>query len=199
MIDRTNVIRRAIPVLKRKTCICATVASAIAIAGVLAIAPDASAASVERAGLLAIPGVTTSIVETTPTFSVVLEPTGTNTSNSTASPDATAVPDIPIDCQVNLQQYVHYSDPGNDISWHWTWKCDFAVEVSGSHTIQYNNYPYSTSGYLSEGTSGNENIRWDGCKNGWWQGFASGTFSAPEHASVNWEGASPAYDVTNCP
>jgi hypothetical protein len=107
-------------------------------------------------------------------------------------PDAGPV----INCSVNLSQYVHYSAPSNDISWHWSWSCDGDATLTGSQALFYNNYPATSGGYSSgPGFSGGVNARYANCMAGWWQGIMSGTFTAPDYTPASVEGSSPANNV----
>ena len=130
----------------------------------------------------------------TPTVTVVLYPNSavTNVSVPDASPH--------IVCTVTLSQHVHYSKPGDDISWHWPWSC-----VGGSVSLSGNQSLVRDGGALDDRTglrprvsSGNENLRYPNCVNGTWQGQAAGTFTRPGYTPSSWEGASPAVAITGC-
>ena len=109
-----------------------------------------------------------------------------------------AAPDVPIDCSINLTDYVHYSKPGNDVSWYWSWACDGLVHLTGSQALYDEGYPIRTSGVNSSGISNSENIRYDGCVGATWFGQASGTFTAAGHGPASFAGDSPD-NLINCP
>lgn len=110
----------------------------------------------------------------------------------------TDVADVPIDCSIDLTQYVHYSVKQNDTSWHWKWSCDGEVELSGGQALYDYGYPVVTGRVASAGTSGTENIRYDGCVSTDWWGSAYGTFTSPNHGPASFEGSSPT-NLINCP
>ena len=96
-----------------------------------------------------------------------------------------------------LRDYVYYSKPSNDISWHWTWSCDGEATLTGSQALFYNNYPATSGPYSSgPGFSGGVNARYALCMVGWWQGIMSGTSTAPGYTPASVEGSSPSNHVT---
>jgi hypothetical protein len=129
------------------------------------------------------------------TVTVVLSPSA---ASGTSAGQPAAAPNIV--CTVTLSEYVHYSNPGDDISWHWSWTCNGgAVSLKGSHSLKRDSFTEMTSSVSNSNTSSaSENIRYAACVNGNWQGFASGTFTRSGYQSSTFEGASPATDITGC-
>lgn len=105
-----------------------------------------------------------------------------------------------INCQVNLGQFVHYSVPGKDVSWHWTWTCDGDVTLTASSVLRASVlgavFPIAFGSSSQTGFSGNVNVRTSECIRTSWYGEASGTFSAPNHLSRTFEGSSPTSKIT---
>jgi hypothetical protein len=126
-------------------------------------------------------------------ITVTLSPLSSSTPGA-ASPAAGPV----IVCYVNLGQHVHYSNTGKDTSWHWTWSCDESVSLTGGDALYVQGYPIVTGGVAGGGTSGNENIRYNGCVGAYWWGSAYGTFSAPGYTPGSFEGSSPT-SLISCP
>lgn len=118
--------------------------------------------------------------------------------SNAAQGGATPAVERPINCQVDLNEWVHYSAPGNDTSWHWSWACDGPVNLNGSQALYDEGYPIETSGVHSSGVENIENIRYNGCVGATWFGQASGTFTAPDHGPASFAGGSP-NNVIRCP
>lgn len=161
--------------------------------GMCVLAPSALAApsgAPTQPAPIAFPG----FAPATPTVTVVLTPSAA--SGVGAAPAAS--PDIV--CTVTLSQIVHYSKPGDDISWHWPWSCEGgAVNLTGNQSLVRDGGAWMTGPVSASGkSSGNENIRYPDCVNGTWQGQASGTFTRVGYTPSSWEGASPARDITSC-
>lgn len=185
----------------RRTLIAGAVvsASAGALSTGLANAHGVGTAPPASAGTPSIGGPSTSKLQVLSPLPVVTGPiTVVLPAIQSSATQSVATPDVPITCQVNLTDYVHYSAPGNDVSWHWKWTCDFDVYVSGSQALYDEGYPIKTAGYSGAGISETENIPYNGCVGATWYGQAYGTFSAPGHLSVSFGGGSPS-NMISCP
>lgn len=136
---------------------------------------------------------------TGPTIQVVLP---VSPGANLISPTLSITPDVPIDCTVDLGEYVHFSVKGNDISWHWDWTCDGFVSLAGGQAIKRDGVIKNSSGVSGTGAAFEEigeNIRYGTCENGTWQGTAYGTFTSPDHGPASFQGASPTgQDITGC-
>lgn len=123
-----------------------------------------------------------------PARSVALTPS--NSSSPAAGPR--------IICDIYLGNYVHYSAPGKDTSWHWTWSCDEPVHLSGTSSLFDEGYRVTSAPASGTGVTGNENVRYDGCVSAYWYGYASWTFTAPGNTPASGEGGSPTNKIS-CP
>ncbi|MGO9956844.1 MAG: hypothetical protein ACLP50_12815 [Solirubrobacteraceae bacterium] len=152
-----------------------------------AVAAGASADyAVTPAGYPAASGVLTS----------VLKPL-TPLTGSPAAPAAPAVLPV-ITCSTNLKNYVHWSKPSQNTSWHWDYTCDDAVTASAYSTLYYQNFPVAYGPATDDGITGDFNPRYNGCLKGYWYGSAQVTYSAPNHTSASVSGYSPTNDITSC-
>jgi hypothetical protein len=113
---------------------------------------------------------------------------------NTLSPNAGRV----IVCHPDLRQYVHYSKPGKDVSWHWTWTCDSTVHANATSSTYYANFPVATRSESETSASDNFNVRYNGCLTGYWYGVTSYTFSWPGYTPASGEGTSPTNHI-KCP
>lgn len=161
-------------------------AASLGVSGVLAVAPSSAAADSTPSNASGTPAgyPTPSGIQT-----VTLKPI----SGAAATPDAGVIV-----CSVNLNEYVHYSKPGNDVSWHGSWSCDSTVNAYVTSSDYYDNFPVVTTQNNSTGASGSFNPRYNGCLTGYWYGVASYYFSWPGYTPASGEGTSPTNYIT-CP